>query len=67
MMKLPKKAHGLGVEEERMLKELVEVFEAHKPKNYKKEKYYEGNIPLSEVNLGIALPSGMANLEIGCS
>ena len=66
-MKLPKKAHGLGVEEERMLKELVEVFEAHKPKNYKKEKYYEGNIPLSEVNLGIALPGGMANLEIGCS
>jgi len=57
---------GLGAEEKRKLDELVKVFNYHKSKNYKKNKYYEGHITLNEVNLGIALPDGFAGLEIGC-
>jgi len=66
-MKLPKKARGLGIEEQQMLIELVDILEYHRAKNAKKDRYYEGNIPLREVNLGIALPEEMAGLEIGCA
>jgi len=48
------------------LQELCEVFGYHQAKNDMKARYYEGNIPLREVNLGIALPNGIAGLEIGC-
>lgn len=58
---------GLEPEERAALDELVKVFNAHQSKNCQKEKYYEGNISLREVNLGIALPDGMRNLEIGCA
>lgn len=51
---------------ERFLK-LVETFNTYAPKNDVKNKYYEGKISLSEVNLGIALPDGMQKLEIGCA
>ena len=57
---------GLGQEEKEKLTELVKVYDFHKNKNYTKNKYYEGHITLSEVNLGIALPEGFAGLEIGC-
>ena len=57
---------GLGPGEKQKLDELVKVFNYHKSKNYKKNKYYEGHISLNEVNLGIALPDGFAGLEIGC-
>ena len=57
---------GLGKEEKAKLKELIKVYDYHKSKNYKKNKYYEGHIALGEVNLGIALPEGFAGLEIGC-
>ena len=30
-------------------------------------KYYEGHVALKDVNLGIALPQGIRNLEVGCS
>ena len=50
-----------------MLQELTRVHLYHQFKNRIKAKYYEGKIPLSEVNLGIALPQGMKGLEIGCS
>lgn len=66
-MTLPRKAYGLNYEEEQILKDLVNTFERHRGKNAVKERYYEGNIPLSEVNLGIALPQGLSGLEIGCS
>ena len=36
-------------------------------KNKEKEKYYEGKIPLAEVNLGVALPKLIEGLEIGCA
>lgn len=48
-------------------RKLVEVFNSHSYKNGVKDKYYEGKIALSDVNLGIALPNGLKNLEIGCA
>ena len=66
-MNLPKKARGLGIQEQQMLTELVDILEEHRAKNAQKDKYYEGNIPLKEVNLGIALPEEMSGLEIGCA
>ena len=64
---LPEQVNGLPSAEQEMLKELVKVFEFHASKNMTKAKYYEGRIPLDEVNLGIALPTGMRGLEIGCA
>ena len=58
---------GLPVFEHERLKKLVKLFNAHSSKNAEKEKYYEGNISLNDVNLGIALPDGLKKLEIGCS
>ena len=58
---------GLGPEEQAMLIDLVNVYQNHKWKNSLKERFYTGHIPLSEVNLGIALPEGMQGLEIGCA
>lgn len=58
---------GLNPYEQRALARLVNVFNSHAAANAVKEKYYEGNISLNDVNLGIALPEGMRKLEIGCS
>ena len=58
---------GLPDFERERLQKLLETFNRHAAKNDKKEKYYEGKIGLGEVNLGIALPDGLAKLEIGCS
>lgn len=52
--------------EQSKLDELARVFNYHADKNKEKARYYDGFIPLSEVNLGIALPRGFSNLEIGC-
>ena len=49
------------------LAKLIEVYNKHTFKNEEKDKYYEGKISLLDVNLGIALPEGLKNLEIGCS
>lgn len=57
---------GLSVIEMRRLSGLIKTFNSHQFNNQKKNKYYEGHITLSEVNLGIALPKTMRNLEIGC-
>jgi len=58
---------GLPQTERKMLQNLIEIYMSHNAKNWEKERYYEGNIPLSEVNLGIALPQSMRRLEIGCA
>lgn len=58
---------GLPPEEQAQFDELLKVYGYHFSKNKLKDKYYEGNIALAEVNLGIALPDGMTGLEIGCS
>lgn len=57
---------GLPQEEWTTLEELVRVFNRHLEKNSAKSRYYEGRIKLEEVNLGIALPSTLSKLEIGC-
>ena len=54
-------------EELTRLHELIETFDSHRSKNEIKNRYYEGKISLDEVNLGIALPDGLAKLEIGCA
>lgn len=58
---------GLTTEEQRKLDELVRVYEYHQAGNVEKDRYYEGHVGLADVNLGIALPQGMRNLEVGCS
>ncbi len=60
-------AFGLPAEEQTMMQELLNVYNLHEVPNKLKEKYYEGHITLAEVNLGIALPTGLKNLEIGCA
>ena len=58
---------GLPGEERERLEKLAEVYNYHLSKNALKNRYYEGRIPLSEVNLGLALPQGMKGLEIDCA
>lgn len=58
---------NLPEEEQDMLLELQNVYNYHQGKNAKKDKYYEGKIPLNDVNIGIALPDGIKKLEIGCA
>lgn len=58
---------GLTEPEQKALDELVRVYSLHQAGNAEKEKYYEGHVALKDVNLGIALPQGIRNLEIGCS
>lgn len=64
----PMRLNGLTDAEREDFRELLQVFDEHRLANFKKMRYYEGSIPLSEVNIGIALPKGyINNLEIGCS
>ena len=63
----PAAVAGLTDDERYWLGELLTVMELHWFKNYEKEKYYEGKVPLRDVNLGIALPEGVRKLEIGCA
>ena len=58
--------NGLSAEEQKQLNKLVEVYNYHRASNQTKEKYYEGDVTLEDVNLGIALPDGIAKLKIGC-
>ena len=60
------KIHGMTKEDEELFRELLKEFNAHEDKNKEKQRYYEGAIRLSEVNLGIALPQNIRGLEIGC-
>ena len=58
---------GLTDKERGQLTQLLKVYADHHDKNAEKNRYYEGNISLDMVNLGIALPNGMQKLEIGCA
>lgn len=60
------KIYNLSEKEEMNFRKLVKIWGSHKQSNEKKNRYYEGHISLRDVNLGIALPEGMNNLEIGC-
>lgn len=58
----------LNLPEEEMVKldKLVDVYNFYQDKNAIKQKYYEGDVTLDDVNLGIALPDGLRSLKIGC-
>ena len=58
---------GLDQRERARFQQLLKNYNSHKSKNSEKNRYYEGKIRLSDVNLGIALPQGMQGLEIGCA
>ena len=58
---------GLPVEEHEKLQKCIDTFLLYQGRNSEKDRYYEGKVTLQEVNLGIALPDGLKNLEIGCS
>ena len=58
---------GLTQEEQKQLRDLADAYNYHQSRNAAKDKYYEGHITLNDVNLGIALPQGLHNLEVGCS
>ncbi len=58
---------GLLPAEQQQLQDLADVFNYHQSSNTLKDKYYEGHVTLQDVNLGIALPQGLRNLEVGCS
>lgn len=64
---VPSEVKGLPEKERHMLSELLKAYNRHSGNNEIKDRYYEGKISLSEVNLGIALPQGMRGLEIGCA
>lgn len=63
----PEQISGLGNREKEMLSELFEIYNRHYSKNMQKNKYYEGDVKLGDVNLGIALPNGLSKVGIGCS
>ena len=64
---VPEQVAGLPRIEQVKLQNLIKVWHTHEIKNHQKNKYYEGRIRLSDVNLGIALPDGLRGLEIGCA
>lgn len=64
---IPEQVNGLDPAEVGKLRKLLNVYSNSTTKNAEKNRYYEGKIPLSEVNLGIALPKGFQGLEIGCA
>ena len=64
---VPEQILGFRIDEIPNLRKLLDVFTQHVFRNYEKNKYYEGNISVGSVNLGIALPEGLRNLEIGCA
>ena len=59
--------NGLSEKENEDLQALAEVYNYHQSRNAVKDKYYEGHISMSDVNIGIALPGGIRNLIVGCS
>ena len=63
----PENIIGLPDREKYYLENLISILEKYRIPNAEKEKYYEGKIPLSDVNLGIALPKNIAGLQIGCA
>lgn len=57
---------GLPRAERDTLARLLTIFRRHESKNSVKARYYEGDVTLGEVNLGLALPQSIRGFEIGC-
>jgi hypothetical protein len=64
---VPDQILGFRIDEIPYFKKLLDIYTQHLFRNNQKNKYYEGNISVNSVNLGIALPEGLRNLEIGCA
>lgn len=64
---VPTQIEGFALSECDNLQKLINLYNQCIAKNELKNKYYEGNISLRDVNLGIALPEGLRGLEIGCA
>ena len=64
---VPEEIVNFRKEEVERFQKLLDQYNFHDSKNEEKSKYYEGKISLDSVNLGIALPDGLKNLEIGCA
>lgn len=52
--------------ESKQFQTLIDAYNYHLNNNAVKEKYYEGNVTLGDVNLGIALPKAFHELKLGC-
>lgn len=63
----PTAVNGFDLREADRFRKLLTVWQSKQSKNAEKERYYNGKVSLGEVNLGVALPTGMAGLEIGCA
>ena len=50
---------GLPPDEQQWLNELQKTFTYYQTSNAVKQRYYEGDVTLQEINLGIALPYGL--------
>lgn len=57
---------NLPDDEWQKLNELINTFNNHQAHNAVKQKYYDGAVTLSDVNLGIALPKTLHNFSIAC-
>lgn len=58
---------GLTDTEQTNLFELAQAYNYHRTRNETKDRYYEGNITLNEVNIGIAMPHGLGRMTVGCN
>ena len=63
----PTAVNGFDLREADRFRKLLTVWQSKQSKNAEKERYYDGKVSLGEVNLGVAIPIGMAGLEIGCA
>lgn len=61
------KAANLEPEDAVLLKELVNVYGQYRQRNALLTRYYEGKVKARDVNIGIAVPEDLANLDIACS
>lgn len=61
------RVNGLPEEEAAKLEKLLKIYKYHQYANANKQRYYDGKITLKEVNLGIALPSNLGKLKVGCN
>ena len=64
---VPEEISGIEPEEAAIIRKLLKVYDKHKAANAQKDRFYEGRISLDSVNLGLALPTGIQGLEIGCA
>jgi hypothetical protein len=60
------RVEGLTPTEQKQINDLCDVYNYHRSKNVIKSKYYNGDITIGDVNLGIALPHGLRNITVGC-